>query len=98
MAVTTRGIPFALGHLSMTRGVAESLSPLSVMLALARHVRGDWGDLDSEDKQANNLALLDGTRLLSCYSLPDIDGKSTRVYVITEADRSATTVMLPEEY
>jgi hypothetical protein len=61
---------------------------------LARHSTGDWGELDHEDWQANNRALREGARLLSAYSLRS----GLRVWVITEADRSATTLLLPEEY
>ncbi|WP_404980071.1 MULTISPECIES: hypothetical protein [unclassified Caballeronia] len=65
------------------------------MLLLARHIHGDWGDLSAEELAANELALLAGKRLLSNYNLPDGRGK---VCFITEADRSATTILLPEEY
>ena len=61
---------------------------------LHRHHCGDWGDLDAEDKQANEEALEQGMRLLSCYQVGD--GK--RIYIITEWDRSVTTLLLPEEY
>lgn len=61
---------------------------------LFRHERGDWGGvLSREDISANDEALADGTRILSCY---ESDG--TRFYIITEADRSATTILLPKEY
>lgn len=61
---------------------------------LRRHHCGDWGDLDDEDKQSNEEALELGLRILSCYQVGD--GK--RIYIITEADRSSTCVLLPEEY
>ena len=59
------------------------------------HGRGDWGDLEVDDKNANNAALIDGGRLFSAYNLPNGGG---RVWLITEADRSATTFLMPEEY
>ena len=60
-----------------------------------RHHCGDWGDeLCAEDKAANEQALKDGSRLLSCYRTPAGD----RLYIITEWDRSMTTIMLPSEY
>jgi hypothetical protein len=59
-----------------------------------RHARGDWGDLSSEDKLANKRALEEGTRLLSAYHLKT----GQKIWIITEWDRSATTVLLPEEY
>ena len=87
---------FPLGHLCATPGAlavlqARSLSPFPF---LERHVRGDWGDLDAEDVQANDTALQRGTRLLSAYDL----GSHDTLWIITEADRSVTTLLLPEEY
>ena len=66
---------------------------------LQRHLNGDWGDLDDEDKQANELALVDGSRLLSAYRLAD----ATKIWLITEADgengrRESSTFLLPSEY
>jgi hypothetical protein len=60
---------------------------------LGRHVRGDWGDLDDEDKQRNDEALTLGSRIFSAYLV-----KGVKFWVITEADRSVTTILLPEEY
>lgn len=85
---------FPLGQMVMTPGVRDSLSPSEMLHALRRHARGDWGDLDSEDRAANERALQEHTRLLSAY-------KSTtgvKFWIITEADRSVTTVLLPDEY
>jgi len=87
---------FACGRIVATPGAMEKLSPEDMIAALERHGRGDWGDVDAEDKEANDMALLDGGRLLSVYPL---SGDSTeKFWIITEADRSATTVLLPEEY
>ena len=66
---------------------------------LARHVTGDWGDLDEEDRQANELALIDGSRILSAYTTK----KGERLWVITEAVnevglRYSTVALKPEEY
>jgi hypothetical protein len=55
---------------------------------------GDWGDLGNEDKQSNEEALEEGFRILSCYQV----GNGRRIYIITEADRSSTCILLPEEY
>lgn len=65
------------------------------MAYVSRHARGDWGDVCDEDKRLNDRARKDASRLLSAYTL--MDG-TTRVWIITEADRSATTVLLPDEY
>jgi hypothetical protein len=61
---------------------------------LTRHVTGDWGDLCDEDVAENELSVEQGFRILSAYELET----GTKVWVITEADRSATTFLLPEEY
>lgn len=61
---------------------------------IRRHVTGDWGDLESEDKAANDAAILVGARILSAYSLPTDE----RLWIITEADRAYTTLLLPLEY
>ena len=84
---------FPLGKIYATPGALA----LNVDLTkyLRRHHCGDWGDeLCAEDKQANEHSLKDGTRLLSCYRTPAGD----RLYIITEHDRSMTTILLPEEY
>lgn len=87
---------FPLGRLAATPGALEALasSGQSPVDFLKRHSRGDWGDVSSEDKRLNDLALKDGTRLLSAYSTT----RAVRLWVITEADRSLTTILLPDEY
>jgi hypothetical protein len=86
---------FPLGRLLATPGVLEVASGDDLMAYLARHARGDWGVVDQADWRANDRALSEGTRLLSAYVLRD---GSTRIWIITEADRSATTFLLPSEY
>ena len=84
---------FAGGQLLLSARAAKEL-PLDVALTIVtRHLSGDWGDLEDEDVRANELALLDGARIFSAYQLGN-----QRWWVITEADRSATTVLSPEEY
>jgi hypothetical protein len=61
---------------------------------LSRHLRGDWGDLSQNDKTENELSLKQGFRLFSSYKV--IDGE--KLWIITEADRSVTTLLLPNEY
>ena len=61
---------------------------------LHRHVVGDWGDLDGDDRAENELSVQEGFRILSAYHLRN----GTKIWVITEADRSSTTILLPEEY
>lgn len=87
---------FPLGKVVATPGALELLDDLhlSPLLFLVRHVIGDWGDLDAEDQQANQAALVHGYRLLSSYRLDE----GHKLWLITEADRSVTTLLLPEEY
>lgn len=93
----TNGPRFPIGRPVITPAAQATLDAagISGVLLLARHIHGDWGDLSVEDATANELALLIGKRLLSSYNLPD--GKS-KVWIITEADRSVTTILLPEDY
>ena len=87
---------FALGRLVATPGALAALEACGQGCTefLERHVSGDWGELSEEDRQANQEALVHGDRLLSAYRL--IDGE--KVWVITEADRSSSCVLLPSEY
>ena len=69
---------------------------------LERHMRLDWGDMDEEDLAANDKALSTGDRLFSSYNIPDeFMNESTpnsKIWIITEADRSVTTILFPDEY
>lgn len=85
---------FALGQLVMTPGVKEAVAPSEMMRAVRRHARGDWGDIKREDQASNDRAVKEGDRLLSSYTTK----AGTVFWVITEADRSATTLLLPDEY
>jgi hypothetical protein len=85
---------FPLGHTVMTSNAAETLSQPDVHEALKRHAAGDWGDVDEHDHQQNEVALKEGFRLFSVYHAQN----GTKFWVITEADRSATTVLMPEDY
>ena len=92
---------FSLGRIVSTPGALHALQDAGQSAGefLARHVTGDWGDLDDEDKSLNDAALIDGSRLLSAYQTR----KGDRIWVITEASddsgrRSVTTVLKPEDY
>jgi len=85
---------FSLGQLVATPGALEALDEESFWPYIKRHANGDWGDVCAEDKTENELSLKEGFRLLSAYHLPD----GCKIWIITEADRSATTILLPEEY
>lgn len=106
MGTTSTSQPplFDLGQLCYTPGAQEVLLRYQVnpFHLLTRHVTGDWGDLCPEDAQTNNNALKEGSRIFSSYVLPPIpEGQSlepAKVWIITEADQSVTTILLPEEY
>ncbi len=87
---------FLLGRLVATPGALHALASSGQSSAhfLNRHGRGDWGDVDAEDKQLNDEAVKDGTRILSAY----LTTAGVRLWVITEADRSSTCLLLPDEY
>ena len=85
---------FELGSLLITSNAQSRLDPADVLEAIHRHSIGDWGELDDEDEAENELSLKEGFRLLSSYT----DRNNTKFWIITEADRSATTVLLPEDY
>lgn len=84
----------ALGRFVATPAALAALTHLDIRRALQRHLRGDWGDLDSEDRAANDRGVKQGGRLLSAYH----SEAGVKFYVITEHDRSVTTVLLPEDY
>jgi hypothetical protein len=95
-------IRFDLGPIVSTPGALEALkrNNMTGLELLSRHAKGDWGDLDDEDKAANNAALQTGARLMSAYHLPD----GTKIWIITDAEiddqhhRQATTFLLPADY
>ena len=85
---------FALGQVCATPGALNVLTPAQMSALLRRHVSGDWGDLSDADKAENEFSVDKPLRILSAYNLAD----GEKVWIITEADRSATTLLLPSEY
>ena len=92
---------FSLGRIVSTPGALHALQDAGQSAGefLARHVIGDWGDLDDEDKSLNDAALINGSRILSAYQT----GKGDKLWVITEAVnevglRYSTTILKPEDY
>lgn len=87
---------FTLGQIVMTPGAASAFAAADQhpFPFLARHQRGDWGEVSAEDAAENDFSLTHGFRVLSAYALKD----GTRIWTLTEADRSATTILLPEDY
>ena len=93
---------FELGLIVSTPGALETCSNVLMQQCLARHLTGDWGCICAEDREANDNALSGGERILSAYPIDPAKpcegfGKNT-LWIITEADRSVTTFLLPEEY
>ncbi len=88
-----------LGRVVATPGALEMLVAAGEEPGqlLGRHRSGDWGELDEQDRRENERSLVHGWRILSSYPVGD-SSKDKRVWIITEADRSATTILLPEEY
>lgn len=91
----SKTICFSLGQIVATPGALELLERGAVNAAwlLQRHQHGDWGTVPPEDAEENELSVANGVRILSSYPVAD-----ERIWIITEADRSSTTLLLPEEY
>ena len=85
---------FPLGQTVATSGAVAQLTADDILKGLVRHSAGDWGDVDDEDKASNEKALVAEGRIVSRYSL----ASGVPFYIITEWDRSVTTVLLPHEY
>lgn len=87
---------FPPGRVVATPGAVDALAVagVSVWAIVSRHITGDYGDLDAEDRRANQAAVRDGDRIVSSYNLPT----GEVVWVVTEADRSSTCCLLPSEY
>ncbi len=93
---TTSQLPFHLGDLCATPGAVDAAGEAGVRLVdfVLRHLGADWGNLDAEDWAANDHAVANGERILSSYPL----GTGQDIWVITDADRSVTTILLASEY
>jgi len=85
-----------LGRLLATPAAVDAIQSAgaSIYALVNRHACGDWGDLPEADREQNDLSVVSGRRVLSCYPL----GGELKVWIVTEADRSTTTILLPEEY
>lgn len=84
---------FPLGQVVMTANASEQLPSVEVAHALCRHASGDWGEVPDADREENELSLQEGYRLMSVYRAGE-----TVFWIITEADRSVTTVLMPDDY
>ena len=92
--LTPKQTKFSLGWVVITQNAADSLDLTDCNTALARHSSGDWGEVGKEDHKQNDFSLREGYRLLSAYTSTG----GVKFWIITEADRSVTTVLLPEDY
>ena len=93
MTNTSSPTKFPLGEVVITANAARQLDTIAVHAALRRHAAGDWGNVCPEDAAENELSLKEGFRLLSAYGTGQ-----RRFWIITEADRSVTTVLMPDDY
>ena len=92
---------FEPGDIAMTAGVNTRCTKdlkfnQFVLQSFGRHLKGDWGDLDDDDKRTNDAALKDGFRLMSAYFFNG--NEEDKLWIITEWDRSVTTILFPSEY
>ena len=94
MSVITVNPRFNPGRLMITRNAKDVLPRVEIDAAINRHLSGDWGDVCQSDWQLNEDALKKGDRLMSVYHTQD----GEKFWIITESDRSATTVLLPSDY
>ena len=87
---------FLLGQLVATPGALAAISQANQdpVELLSRHQHGDWGEVPEEDKQENEFSVLNDLRILSAYTLTT----GVKIWILTEADRSVTTILLPSEY
>ena len=85
---------FRLGRIVTTPNALESLTQDDILLGIQRHQAGDWGNLTDDNRAANDRALAQGGRIVSSY----LAVNGTKFWLITEADRSITTILLPEDY
>ena len=85
---------FNLGRMLITPNAMRNLDPGDVLICLTRHASRDWGEVSATDAAENDLSLREGFRLLSAYR----DRHGIKIWIITEADRSATIILLPVDY
>jgi len=94
MSTNDRVAVVEVGMLAITPRASTQIQEDDLFNCFVRHLAGDWGEVDDQDRRANDVALKTGRRILSAYS----DRYGSRFWIITEADRSATTILLPNDY
>jgi hypothetical protein len=92
--ILTTSMKFQTGQLVITPTALETVPADEILTALDRHIRADWGDVTPADRDENNFSLQEGFRILSAYHT----AIGEKFWLITEADRSVTTVLLPSDY
>jgi len=85
---------FQLGRIVITRAAIAEISPEDIFVAVRRHAHADWGNVDADDRKANDDALCSGDRVLSTY----LSARQIEFWILTEWDRSVTTILLPSDY
>ena len=93
MVIAIADAKFRIGQLVITANARATLDPVDIQQGLSRHANGDWGELCPEDREENDYSLREGLRLLSAYR-----SRGKRFWIITEWDRSVTTILMPEDY
>lgn len=93
MTTASKRTLFNLGQIVITANAASTLTPSDILLGILRHSSGDWGTICPDDAALNDEAVVAGDRILSSYGT---EGRT--FWIITEADRSATTILMPEDY
>ena len=93
-ALTIPVAVFLLGRIVVTPNARQSITQDDILVGIQRHQAGDWGNLTDDNRTANDHALAQGGRIVSAYNAMN----GTRFWLITEADRSTTTILLPEDY
>ena len=92
--MTDSAVSFLLGNVVITPNALDHLTPADIQCGLQRHKAGDWGELDEHDRQENDAALRMELRLLSAYRA----ASGVSFWIITEADRSSTCILMPDDY
>lgn len=93
-ATAVSAAKFSLGRIVATPNALNHLTQDDIRSGISRHQAGDWGDIGEDDRKENDTALRKGTRLLSVYQASN----GLKFWIITEGDKSSTTVLLPEDY
>ena len=98
METKTAFKPFTLGTVLITPGAKAAVSQQRVFECINRHLKGDWGNVCEEDAEENCISSQEGYRILSAYAIDATNPAKNSFWIITEANRESTTILLPSEY